>query len=87
MPTMQTFRLLLAAALLCGWSSCCTPPAEDYIQRPYVQQQMSGLANAFLGLLPPEKAALPAARAEAKWLADTAVVQSAAIAQIGRAHV
>ena len=53
MPTMQTFRLLLAAALLCGWSSCCTPPAEDYIQRPYVQQQMSGLANAFLGLLPP----------------------------------
>ena len=70
MPTMQTFRLLLAAALLCGWSSCCTPPAEDYIQRPYVQQQMSGLANAFLGLLPPEKAALPAARAEAKWLAD-----------------
>ena len=55
MPTTQTFRLLLAAALLCGWSSCCTPPAEDYIQQPYVQQQMSGLANAFLALLPPDK--------------------------------
>lgn len=42
------------------------------------------MANAFLGLLPPEKAALPAARAEAKWLADTAVVQSAAIARNNR---
>lgn len=84
MPTMQTFRLLLAAALLCGWSSCCTPPDEDFVQKPYVQQQMSGLANAFLALLPPDKAALPAAREEAKWLADTAVVQSAAIARENR---
>ena len=84
MPTTQTFRLLLAAALLCGWSSCCTPPAEDYIQQPYVQQQMSGLANAFLALLPPDQASLPAAGAEARWLADTAVVQSAAIARDNR---
>ena len=84
MPTMQTFRLLLAAALLCGWSSCCTPPAEDYLQKPYVQQQMSGLANAFLALLPPDKAVLPAAGAEARWLADTAVAQSAAIARDNR---
>ena len=84
MPTMQTFRLLLAAALLCGWSSCCTPPDEDFVQKPYVQRQMSGLANDFLTLLPPEKAALPAAREEAKWLADTAVVQSAAIARENR---
>ncbi|MFR1411711.1 MAG: hypothetical protein ACLSUW_05075 [Akkermansia sp.] len=68
---------------LCGWSSCCTPPAEDYIQQPYVQQQMSGLANAFLALLPPDQA-LPAAGAEARWLADTAVVQSAAIARDNR---
>ena len=84
MPTTQTFRLLLAAALLCGWSSCCTPPAEDYIQQTYVQQQMSGLANAFLALLPPDQASLPAAGAEARWLADTAVVQSAAIARDNR---
>ena len=84
MPTTQTFRLLLAAALLCRWSSCCTPPAEDYIQQPYVQQQMSGLANAFLALLPPDQASLPAAGAEARWLADTAVVQSAAIARDNR---
>ena len=84
MPTTQTFRLLLAAALLCGWSSCCAPPAEDYIQQTYVQQQMSGLANAFLALLPPDQATLPAAGAEARWLADTAVVQSAAIARDNR---
>ncbi len=42
---------------------------------------MSGLANAFLALLPPDQASLPAAGAEARWLADTAVVQSAAIAR------
>lgn len=59
-------------------------PAEDYIQQTYVQQQMSGLANAFLALLPPDQASLPAAGAEARWLADTAVVQSAAIARDNR---
>ncbi len=81
---MPIFRFLFAAILLCGWSSCCTPPAEDYIQKTCTQRQMSGLANSFLALLPPEQAALPAARAEAKWLADTAVIQSAAIARDNR---
>ena len=31
---MHTFRLFLAAVLLGGWSSCCTPPDEDYVQQP-----------------------------------------------------
>lgn len=84
MLSLPIFRILLAAAIAGGWSSCCTPPEEDYVQKPYVQQQMSGLKDAFLTLLPPDKAALPAARVEAKWLADTAVTQSAAIARRNR---
>ena len=56
----------------------------DVLFTPVEQDQLGGEALRFLGLLPPEKAALPAARAEAKWLADTAVVQSAAIARNNR---
>lgn len=84
MPPLPPFRILLAAAVACGWSSCCTPPEEDYVQKPYVQRQMAGLKDAFLALLPPDKAARPAAREEAGWLADTAVTQSAAIARKNR---
>lgn len=81
MQAMHTFRFFLAAALLGGWSSCCSPPKEDYVQKPYAQHQMSSLKDSFLELLPDSQASRPAAQAEAKWLADTAVTQSAAIAR------
>lgn len=45
---------------------------------------MIGLEEAFLKLLPEKEASRPEARAEARWLADTAVAQSAAIARENR---
>ncbi len=81
---MNTFRLFLAAVLLGGWSSCCTPPGENYMQQTYAQHQMSSLKESFLGLLPGSQASRPAAQEEAKWLADTAVTQSASIARRNR---
>ena len=81
---MNTFRLFLAAVLLGGWSSCCTPPGENYVQQTYAQHQMSSLKESLLGLLPGSQASRPAAQEEAKWLADTAVTQSASIARRNR---
>lgn len=84
MSIMRIFRLLTVVFILCGWSSCCTPPEKDFVRKPYVQQKMSVLANAFLALLPPDQRSIPSAMEEAKWLADTAVIQSAAIARENR---
>ena len=42
---------------------------------------MSRLKESFLALLPENQASRPAAQEEAKWLADTAVAQSASIAR------
>lgn len=81
MTFSQLFRPVFTAALLCGISACCSPPEENYVRQPIVQKKMEVLKNDFLALLPASQAVQPKAQEEAKWLADTAIAQSAAIAR------
>ncbi len=61
--------------------SCCYPPEENYTSTPEAIEKMSALQMAFLNLLPEKQTKRKSAQEEAKWLADTAVASSAAIAR------
>lgn len=77
--------MFITALFLAVLGACCHPPDADFVNKPYAQKQMANLKDGFLAMLPPSQTAMPAARAEAAWLADTAVIQSAAIARRNKA--
>lgn len=70
---------LASAALL---MSGCYPPPPQYPYTPLVTERRSSLHEQLLQLLPEHERKLPAAQAEARWLADTAYKAAAAIARV-----
>lgn len=82
-PLRRALRLLAMAALL---PTGCYPPPPQYPYTPLVTERRSTLQENLLQLLPEAQRALPAARAEARWLADTAYKASAAIARINNSN-
>ena len=70
---------LASAALL---MSGCYPPPPQYPYTPLVTERRSSLHEQLLQLLPEYERKLPAAQAEARWLADTAYKAAAAIARV-----
>lgn len=79
----NALRMLAVAALL---PAGCYPPQIQYPYTPVVTERRCTLQDNLLQLLPEEQRKLPAARAEAQWLADTAYKASAAIARINNSN-
>ncbi len=77
----------MVPVMLAGVESCCTPPGPDYVRTAEGQQEVATLKNDLLALLPPERKEVKAADCEAAWLAETAIVQSAAIARYNRTEL
>ena len=76
--------LTLALVAACFVPSCQTAPPLGYEDTPEVQLQRTDLYNQLLSLLPEEQQKLPAARAEARTLADASYKAAAAIGRINQ---
>ena len=74
--------VLVATLLLTG----CYPPPASYPYTRLVTERRSTLQANLLELLPESQRALPAAREEAKWLADTAYKAAAGIARVNNSN-
>jgi len=77
---LATFSIGLAAAVLLP--SCQRAPMPQYASTEPVIQQRNELAEQLTALLPEEQRTLPAAKEEARWLADTAYKASVSIARL-----
>ncbi len=72
---------LFILCLLCYVPSCTYAPPAGYTETPMQMEKRGILASKLLLFLPKEQQNLPAARDEARWLANTAYRASAAIAR------
>ncbi len=70
---------LLGSVLLLG---SCNPPPPDYPSTKLVTERRNTLTDDLIALLPADEQSIPEARAEARWLADTAYKASAGIARV-----
>ena len=84
MATAPTRHHLLraATAALALMLMGCYPPPPQYPYTQLVTERRSTLRENLLQLLPENQRKLPAAQAEATWLADTAYQAAAAIARV-----
>ncbi len=75
----------LLACLFCMLClNSCFAPGVGYVHTPKAVEKRAELARKFMDFLPGERKNDPAAREEAKWLADTAYIASAEIARLNR---
>lgn len=78
--------LWLATAMLAGMAASCSPPPATYPYTPLVTQRRATLQQNLLQLLPEAQQTLPAAREEARWLADTAYKAAAGVSRVNDSH-
>ncbi|MDO5470503.1 MAG: hypothetical protein Q4F38_04290 [Akkermansia sp.] len=80
--TLATLSIALATAVLLP--SCQRAPMVNYALTEQVVQRRSILAGQLEELLPLEQRKLPEAKAEARWLADTAYKASVSISRLNQ---
>lgn len=71
----------LMTALSLALSSCCSPPPQNFMSQPKVQQKIEYVQTYIINMLPPEQRVKQDAKDEAKWLIVTAYEQSGFLAQ------
>lgn len=79
---LSTIYLLLAVLAVTG----CYPPPVQYATTALVIERRDVLRKNLLQLLPEHQRALPEARDEARWLADTAYKAAAGISRVNASH-
>ena len=82
---MQTRRVIAALAVGLALAGCY-PPQMQYPYTKLVQSRRVTLCENLLELLPEAQRKDPAAREEARWLADTAYKAAAGISRINGSH-
>lgn len=82
MPAMPFVRCIIVSLLISLTTVGCYPPQIQYANTNLVTSRRSTLQQNLLQLLPENERNLPAAKAEAKWLADTAYKAAAGISRV-----
>lgn len=83
---MRMIGRMICMMMMCLVMAGCYPPPAKYATTKLVSARRATLSENLLKLLPAEQRNLPAARAEARWLADTAYKAAAGISRVNNSN-